>query len=686
MAGARVTLTARGRFDASFGLAPVPQETTTGPDGAFRFEGAASERNELVVEAAGLASARVADAKGGAQSRAIALLAGTPLSGSVKKRDGKPAAGVLLRFEADGLETRWVETGADGAFRLADLPARRGSIVADAGDDGFAEAVSIAPGPGRAPLALVLAPPTVLEGRTLDVATLKVVPRVRLSVVGGNGSDEIRVARSGMDGRYLLRGLRPGEVSVRADEPRHVLWTRAGVTLEKGATKKLDVPLTRGASLQGRVLDEDRHPVPDARVSVSSGDEGPFRFAMRALAGDSRARIRSRADGTFSASRLQPGENQRLTVRHPDYEMGTLGGVSLQAGGTRTGAVITLRRGLVVTGTVKDPEGNPIGGAELSLSQSRTVRSSRGGRLMQMSFGGFSDASAGKSGADGRFELKGVPAGEWAFTAKAPGRATEVVDPLKLVRDTRPDPLDIVLSPGAAIAGFVLRKTGGGAEGYMRPPETVGQTADGRLRAGHDADRARRRVPPRRPEGRGELRPAALRRAHIFRSRSVEEGDRRARRGRRVDRRRSRTYRGRRSRREDGAAAHVVRGLLSARSSRFRGRRRHENRAARRWPRFRGRGRAGARGGPGWPIRPRGRPSREMAGRRHGEGVPGRPRRRRRRRGGDDDGRGRDPRPARESPEGARHRREDGARRSRGARRGRRRERRAVVPGRRLLR
>ena len=476
VAGARVALTARGRFDASFGLAPVPEETTTGADGTFRFESAASERNELVVEAAGMAPTRVADARGGAQSRPIALVAGAALPGSVKKRDGKPAAGALVRYEADGLEARWVEAGADGAFLLADLPSRRGSVVADAGDDGFTEAVSITPAPGRAALALVLAPPTVLEGRTLDVVTLKIVPRVRLTVASGGGRF---VTRSGADGRYRLMGLRPGDGSVRADEPRHVLWTRARVPLEKGATKTLDVPLTRGASLSGRVIDEDGRPVPEAKVLVSSGDDSPFRFVLRAMAGDPGAKIRSRADGTFSASRLPPGENQRLTVQHPDYEKGKLGGISLQAGGTRTGAVVTLRRGLVLTGTVKDPEGNPVPGAELTLSESRVVRSSRGGMRMQIAFGGVSDVPSARSGADGRFELKGIPAGDWAFTAKASGRATEVVDPLKLVRDIRPDPVDVVLSPGAAIAGFVLRKTGGGAEGYLVIPRLSGRPPTG---------------------------------------------------------------------------------------------------------------------------------------------------------------------------------------------------------------
>ncbi|MBK9375629.1 MAG: carboxypeptidase regulatory-like domain-containing protein [Holophagales bacterium] len=278
VAGARVTLTARGRFDGSFGLSPVPEESSTGADGTFRFENAASERNELLVVADGFAPAHLSGAKGGAQSRAIALVAGAPLSGSVKKRDGKPAAGALVRYEGDGLETRWVEVGADGTFRLADLPSRRGSVVADAGDDGFAEAPGVTPVPGGKPVVLALAPPTVLEGRTLDVATLKPVPRVKLTVSSGPGR---LVARSGADGRYRLKGLRPADVTVRADEPAHVRWTRANVRLEKGATKVLDVPLTRGASLSGRVVDEDGGPVADARVRrlrrrqpVPPGDAG----------------------------------------------------------------------------------------------------------------------------------------------------------------------------------------------------------------------------------------------------------------------------------------------------------------------------------------------------------------------------------------------------------------------------
>ncbi len=144
--------------------------------------------------------------------------------------------------------------------------------------------------------------------------------------------EAVRLASSGTDGRYVLRGLRPGEVTVRADESRHVGWARSGVSLARGETTRLDVLLTRGAALSGRVVDEDGRPVAGAKLSVSPGEQDPFSFVMRRLAGDPGARIASRADGTFSATRLAPGENQRLTVYHPDYEKGVLGGIALSPG------------------------------------------------------------------------------------------------------------------------------------------------------------------------------------------------------------------------------------------------------------------------------------------------------------------------------------------------------------------
>jgi hypothetical protein len=148
----------------------------------------------------------------------------------VKKRDGKPAPGALVRFEEGRLATRWVEAGADGAFRIADAPARAGRVVADAGEEGWAEAAGV-PRRGRKPVVLTLAPPASLEGRTVNVETLRPVPRVKLVVTTAGAT---RVERSGPDGKYRVRGLRPGDLALRADEPRHVPWSRDDVKLARG--------------------------------------------------------------------------------------------------------------------------------------------------------------------------------------------------------------------------------------------------------------------------------------------------------------------------------------------------------------------------------------------------------------------------------------------------------------------
>ncbi|HQN06023.1 MAG TPA: carboxypeptidase-like regulatory domain-containing protein [Thermoanaerobaculia bacterium] len=461
VAGALVRLVARGRADGPVTGTAQPQEATTGADGQFRFATAAAERNELRVRAAGFAPARVRNAKPGALPREISLEPGHSLSGIVRKKDGRPAAKALVRWEGNDAESRWVETGEDGSFRLADLPKRRGTVVADGGEHGFAEAGGATPGSAE-PLVLSLAPPAILEGRTLDASTLKPVPRVRLEVATDSGRF---TARTGHDGRYRVRGLRPGSATVRAEEPRHVPWTRHSVPIEKGASRTLDVLLTRGATLSGRVVDEDGRPVAGAGVSLLSSSESSLDAAVR-LRGEA-SRLRTRPDGSFTATRLPPGENQRLSVQHPEFERGTVGGISLVAGGTRSGVVVTIRRGVVLTGRVSDPDGNPIAGAEVSAGRSFSVRSSSGGSLTRVRVEMMEAPRTARSGGDGAFELRGLAPGGVSVTVKAPGRATETVDPVLLERGARPDPVEIVLEPGATISGRIVRRTGEGASGYF---------------------------------------------------------------------------------------------------------------------------------------------------------------------------------------------------------------------------
>ena len=471
--GAEVTLASRGGpggpFGGPFGGGPgadilsVPRTTLTGIDGSFRFDDARAQNNRLTVEAKGFATTEVTNVREGALPRPIALQPGLSLSGVVRA-SGKPAKGVLVRFEGKS-DSRWVETGNDGSFRLADLPAGGGgSLVADGGEQGLAELRGLSlPEATAQRVPLALAAPAAIDGRVVDAKTGRPIPRVK--VLARSGS-RIGVARSSADGRYRIAGLLPNRYRVEADDARYVRYERANIVVLAGTAEKVDLPLTAGATLSGRVVDEDGRPIANARGRLAPAGEGGIRAFMRQQRGGERGAFRTGKDGAFKASRLPPGDGQSLTVSHPDYESRTLGGLSLPAGGARTGVSVVLARGLSLAGVVKDGEGNPVAGADVFMNQARTFRGGRGGMAVQMNLvGGPESRERATTGADGRFEFKGLAKGDYMLAARKQGFSEAILDPAKVAEDA--EPVELVLAAGASISGLVVDSNGQPAEGYF---------------------------------------------------------------------------------------------------------------------------------------------------------------------------------------------------------------------------
>ena len=90
----------------------------------------------------------------------------------------------------------------------------------------------------------------------MDAADGKPLAGIRI-VARAQGGEFL--ARSGPDGRYSMRGLSPQAYRVSAEDDRFVPWSRT-VTVAAGQAETQDVPLTRGSTLAGRVVDEEGRP------------------------------------------------------------------------------------------------------------------------------------------------------------------------------------------------------------------------------------------------------------------------------------------------------------------------------------------------------------------------------------------------------------------------------------------
>ncbi len=464
----------------------LPQRATTGTDGTFRFGGAAGRRNTLLVEASGYAAASLSLVRSGALPRPVVLTRGLLLEGRVVKADKKtPPGSALVRLDGKG-RSSWVEVRKDGTFSLR-APKGKAAISVDAGEAGYAAMTGIeTPRPEGKPLVLVLSPPASIEGKVVDSKTGRAVPRVKLLARSEHGS---RLARSGPDGRYRFRAIAPQAWQVLADEPRYVRFERDGLRVLAGETTRLDIPLVLGASIAGRVTDENGAPIAAARGVLTQGTEVGFRAMVRQLRSSERPLLKSGPDGAFKANRLQPGDGQRLTFSHASFEKTVVGAVSLPAGGVRSDVLVVMRQGLSVAGQVRDAAKEPVSGAEVELQAAMNFRGGRGGAVMQVGIVGPGSSPKAQTGPDGRFVLRGLSPADYTLSVRKSGYAVETVDPVKVAEGSAPLDLEVTLAPEGRIGGVVRRKDGSPVEGWIvnaavpgrrqgprrgREPETTG--------------------------------------------------------------------------------------------------------------------------------------------------------------------------------------------------------------------
>jgi Carboxypeptidase regulatory-like domain len=259
------------------------------------------------------------------------------------------------------------------------------------------------------------------------------------------------------EGRYRLRGLRPGTGVVTAASDKHLPAQSSEMKLVVGDVRDdVDIVISSGSSISGHVRLANGEPAVGAIVWAEDPEEvDPWIGNVR----DDRSTHTSVADdGSFRITGLVKADYNVYA------ELDRTGAPSwydereaVEAGTTGIELITSPPPGLTVR--VVGPGGLEVLDATVDAWPWRETRIRR-----RSSFDADDDESSSKLRADspdefGAYLLAGAWKGRWIVRAKANGLVQEV-DPLEFVVRNANDPLVIRMLAGASIAGVVLDPNG----------------------------------------------------------------------------------------------------------------------------------------------------------------------------------------------------------------------------------
>ncbi|HPF14467.1 MAG: carboxypeptidase regulatory-like domain-containing protein [Planctomycetes bacterium] len=254
-------------------------------------------------------------------------------------------------------------------------------------------------------------------------------------------------SKTDAEGRYRIGPVGEGVQTVEASEDGRLPAKSEELELVDGEVRSgVDLVLSLGASITGRVLDPAGTPVARAQVVAetrqAADNLGPWGGGGRKEA----ASASTDSDGRFELTGLEQG---KFTIKASRRGEGTLGEkatfygeANAVAAGTQN-LVLRLAAPIVLAGSVVDDLGQPV--KRFSLTGRSTVD---GGPTEKQNF----------DDPDGAFQFERLPAGSWTLAVDAKGYYQGDAIPVDL--PGAPKDLRIVVQRCAAISGVVLDSGG----------------------------------------------------------------------------------------------------------------------------------------------------------------------------------------------------------------------------------
>jgi len=417
------------------------EPTLTGADGRFTVEHVAAGSYRLHVEAGGFAPAEVPglEIAGGEEPLdlgTILLEAAARIVGRVVDPDRQPLAGARIRaflrrpdLRGSGSERSFeTTTDGDGRFTVGDL--RHGEeVMLHVRRSGYAQAhLQRVTAPTAQPLELVLQPVARVSGTVHDPRGRPVEgARVRVDRTTGPGGapySSPEAVETDADGRFDVAEVPPGAVTVHARAQGYLRDARIHLELEPGSrVEDLELTLTPGATVRGRVRGPDGEPVAEASV----------RWREDRTARPNAAR--TDGDGEYRLEGVAPGP-RTFVVSHPRHAR-ALGDLEVKPGDNRLD--FQLEAGYEIRGRVLADDGRPVAGTWLWLS------SLVGG-----------DNRRATSDTDGSFSFQGVTGGRYRLRGGHPELGEVALEEPLRVEGSDLSGVEVRFSSGGVLDGRIV--------------------------------------------------------------------------------------------------------------------------------------------------------------------------------------------------------------------------------------
>ena len=262
------------------------------------------------------------------------------------------------------------------------------------------------------------------------------VPRALITLLGSDRQGllgmGVRANAAGMDGRYELVGIKPGDyvMQVTRFQGQPVQTTFEIEIPEDVSEYAFDITLPT-STISGTVVDTQGNPVKGMRVTLGSDESslsGDGLIGMIAANGLSQARtddegvftMKSVATGTYrltAGSRMGGGRRgRRARDGEPQYGEASLEDVYVDGVTPLTNVVITVPLAGKITGVVLDGSSQPVANAEISYESQEVKKSrKRGNPLLDL----LGSQRPVRTGEDGRFEISGLTPGQYRLRVES---------------------------------------------------------------------------------------------------------------------------------------------------------------------------------------------------------------------------------------------------------------------------